>query len=83
MNDLGGTYYNGYYTDDGASWLAKDLNEFAINTLQNRAANASLGLVFMNYADVQPTSGQLYRSDELIQTVIDNNFKFNLRKAVN
>ncbi len=83
MNDLGGTYYNGYYTDDGASRLAKDLNEFAINTLQNRAANASLGLVFMNYADVQPTSGQLYRSDELIQTVIDNNFKFNLRKAGN
>ena len=83
MNDLGGTYYNGYYTDDGASRLAKDLNEFAINTLQNRAANASLGLVFMNYADVQSTSGQLYRSDELIQTVIDNNFKFNLRKAGN
>ena len=34
----------------------------------------------MNFADKQSDSGAKYKSDWLIQTIIDNNFKFALRK---
>lgn len=83
MNDLGG-----YYSDDtdinsrgtGIQALAIDMNQMGVEELQDRAENAGLGLVFMNFADKQANSGALYKSDWLIQTLIDNNFKFALRK---
>ena len=59
------------------------MNALGIRELQARTENASLGLIFLNFADRNENSGQLYRSDELIQTVIDNNFKFALRKRAN
>lgn len=82
MNDLGG-----YYSDrgdinnrgTGQQALAMDMNDMAVDELQKRTENAGLGLVFMNFADMQPGSGPLYQSDWLIQTLIDNNFKFELR----
>lgn len=82
MNDLGG-----YYSDNGdiknrgtgQQALAMDMNDMAVDELQKRTENAGLGLVFMNFADMQPGSGALYQSDWLIQTLIDNNFKFELR----
>ena len=88
MNDLGGYYQ--YCSRDG--WhlihnetkdvvgLTKDMNDLGVSELQNRTENAGLGLVYMNFADKQEDSGALYKSDWLIQTVIDNNFKFALRK---
>lgn len=89
MNDLGGNYS---YCDkrhliSGTSHnikidvegLTKDLNQLGIDELQNRAENAGLGLIFMNYAN-RGTTGQAYKSDLLLQTIIDNNFKFALRK---
>lgn len=89
MNDLGGYYcwetrewalvpYWQEHTDTKA--LATDMNNVGVSELQNRAENASLGLVYMNFADKQDDSGALYKSDWLIQTIIDNNFKFALRK---
>lgn len=83
MNDLGG-----YYSDNGdinnrgtgIEALAIDMNQMGVDELQNRTENAGLGLVFMNFADKQGTSGAKYKSDWLIQTLIDNNFKFALRK---
>lgn len=51
-----------------------------VDYLQARTQNASLGLVMMNFADKQGDSGAKYKSDWLIQTIIDNNFKFALRK---
>lgn len=89
MNDLGG-----YYCWETREWLvvpywqehidtkalATDMNNLGVSELQNRAENASLGLVYMNFADKQGDSGALYKSDWLIQTIIDNNFKFALRK---
>lgn len=91
MNDLGGYYY--YQTEItgpfGGHWgwtdhedpagLAEEMNNFGVQLLQERTENAGLGLVFMNFADKQEGSGVNYRSDWLIQTVIDNNFKFQLR----
>lgn len=83
MNDLGG-----YYSDNrdingrgtGIEALAIDMNQMGVDELQDRTENAGLGLVFMNFADKQSNSGVKYKSDWLIQTLIDNNFKFALRK---
>lgn len=93
MNDCGGTFHgdvsgtDGYDKDYGngdtnaeapidfARWFNPQITRY----LQERDANASLGLVFFNFADKQ-TTGQEYGTDNLIQSIIDNNFKFNLRK---
>lgn len=88
FNDLGGYYYEAHKNLIGQTVvdredpiaLALELNQLGVSELQNRAENAGLGLVFMNYADKQSESGVKYKSDWLIQTVIDNNFKFALRK---
>ena len=80
MNDLGGVYVKG----NDSKNLAKDMNQAARDYLSKRAddANASLGLVFMNFADREPNSGAdpEIQSDIMIQNIIDNNFKFGLRK---
>lgn len=78
MNDIGGRYRED--TDDAVTRLTTELNNYSVGLLQNRTANASLGLIFMNFADKLETSGARYKSDWLIQTIIDNNFKFALRK---
>lgn len=87
MNDLGGCYFYqtegfwGWHTDhEDPEGLATDMNNLGVSELQNRAENAGLGLVYMNFADKQADSGAKYKSDWLIQTIIDNNFKFALRK---
>ena len=79
MNDIGGRYIED--TDDAVTRLTTELNNYSVGLLQNRTANASLGLIFMNFADKLETSGALYKSDWLILTIIDNNFKFALRKV--
>lgn len=95
MNDLGG-YYSWCTRDDWSHsndvlnvvphevskdiiTLTKDLNQLGIDELQNREENAGLGLIFMNFAN-RGTTGQAYKSDLLLQIIIDNNFKFALRK---
>lgn len=87
MNDLGGYYFYqtegflGWYADhEDPEGLATDMNNLGVSELQNRTENAGLGLVYMNFADKQSDSGAKYKSDWLIQTIIDNNFKFALRK---
>lgn len=83
MNDLGGYYSDGSDINGrgtGIQALAIDMNQMGVDELQDRTENAGLGLVFMNFADKQSNSGAKYKSDWLIQTLIDNNFKFALRK---
>lgn len=93
MNDCGGTFHgdvsgtdgydrdygNGDTNDDAPIAFARWFNPQITRYLQERDANASLGLVFFNFADKQDT-GKQYGTDNLIQSIIDNNFKFNLRK---
>lgn len=93
MNDCGGTFhydvsgtdgYDGNYgdgdiNDNAPIAFARWFNPQITRYLQERDANASLGLVFFNFADKQDT-GKKYGTDNLIQSIIDNNFKFNLRK---
>lgn len=75
FNCLGGNYENG--TTHDAKTFTDDITPWAIDLLQLRTENASLGLVYMNHADANSISANL------IQTIIDNNFKFELRKAGN
>lgn len=93
MNDCGGTFHgdvsgtndydkdygNGDTNDEAPIAFARWFNPQITSYLQQRDENASLGLVFFNFADKQ-TTGQQYGTDNLIQTIIDNNFKFDLRK---
>lgn len=76
MNDLGGYYKENKSTTE----LATETNKVAVDELQRRTENAGLGLIYMNFADKHEDSGFLYNSDELIQTIIMNNRKFQLRK---
>lgn len=92
MNDLGGSYCwcevnhgisnRDHVVNYDIVTLTKELNQLGIDELQNREENAGLGLIFMNFAN-RGTTGQEYKSDLLLQTIIDNNFKFALRKKVN
>ena len=79
MNDLGG-YNSDLSGQKRITEFTKELNLLGITSIQKRGQNAGMGLVFMNFADRFDDSGVIYRSNELIQTVIDNNFKFALRK---
>lgn len=83
-NNLGGFYCVNETFDDSeggtTTTYSTDVNTAAVDVLQRRTQNASLGMVMMNFADRDPDSGGLYKSDYLITTVIDNNFKFALRK---
>ena len=75
MVDLGGYYTTG----KDSKQLALDMNTLGVSELQKRGNNAGLGIVLMNFADRRDDSGKLYKSDWLLQTVVDNNFKFGLR----
>ena len=84
MNDLGGSFVGGSYSGDPSSQgiidLTLEMAPFAVRQLQERSENASLGLIFFNFADNLPESGQKYGTASLIQTIVDNNFKFALHK---
>ncbi len=76
LNDLGGSYASstgGEYQEGVNNWTAK-IGPYATNLLQNRTEDATLGIVLMNYAD--PSNEY---SGNLIQTIINNNFNFQLR----
>ena len=81
LNNLGGFYRT---TEGGRGGdtrtYATDMHNKVVDILQDRTENAALGIVMMNFADKREGSGQNYKSDWLIQTIIDNNFKFALRK---
>lgn len=58
----------------------KEITPEIIRYVQMRGQDAALGLVMMNFADKQDGSGAEYGCDALIQTIINNNFTFALRK---
>ena len=78
MNDLGGFYKS--ESTQGVKDLAAILNSEFFDKIQTRNDNAGLGLIYMNFADSLTGYGKDLKSPELIQTIIDNNFKFQLRK---
>ena len=78
MNDLGGSMMvNGDINTAGVNTLTAEIGPFATEYLFNRGTvNATLGIVYMNHA----TPNNEY-SGNLIQTVINNNFSFQLRTS--
>ena len=72
FNCLGGKYDG---SNNAVSWT-NYISPRVTQTLQERTENASLGLVFMNHVNSDGTAN-------ILQTIIDNNFKFQLRKAGN
>lgn len=84
MMDLGGYYYaaavGGLFGERCNSvGVAEDLTPHFFQYFNTREQNASLGTVYMNFADNNPDYGAKYGCDYLIQTIIDNNFSFPLR----
>lgn len=97
MNDIGGektdvssgttsqnsgNYSDGIQYSDGIEYTAAELNQLCLNELLTREENAGMGLIFMNFANRGET-GKKFQSDLILQTIIDNNFKFALRKKEN
>ena len=78
LNDLGGCYVNGIYSggesQDGVSAWTQEVGPYATRLLQNRTEDATLGIVLINYANPENDY-----SGNLIQTIINNNFSFQLR----
>ena len=78
LNDLGGCYVNGIYdsgeSQDGVSAWTQEVGPYATRLLQNRTEDATLGIVLINYANPDNE-----HSGNLIQTIINNNFNFQLR----
>ena len=78
MNDLGGSMNNGKTeTTNGVNELTQEIGPFATQYLFDRGTvNATLGIVYLNHA----TPNNQY-SGNLIQTIINNNFSFQLRTS--
>ena len=78
LNDLGGSYVNGNYgtgeTQNGVDDWTAYIGPYATRLLQNRTVDATLGIVLINFAN--PANQY---SGNLIQTIINNNFNFQLR----
>lgn len=78
LNDLGGSYVNDNYgtgeTQNGVDDWTAYIGPYATRLLQNRTEDATLGIVLINYAN--PNNQY---SGNLIQTIINNNFNFQLR----
>lgn len=78
LNDLGGCYVNGGYSSDesqrGVDAWTQEVGPYATRLLQNRTEDATLGIVLINYANPENDY-----SGNLIQTIINNNFSFQLR----
>ena len=80
LNDLGGCYVNGGYSSgesqSGVDAWTQEVGPYATRLLQNRTEDATLGIVLINYANPENQY-----SGNLIQTIINNNFNFQLRTA--
>ena len=78
LNDLGGCYVNGGYSSgesqNGVNAWTQEVGPYATRLLQNRTEDATLGIVLINYANPDNE-----HSGNLIQTIINNNFNFQLR----
>ena len=82
FNDVSGNVgTGGSPTTEGILTGINEMNDFVVKELSNRGQNAALGLIYMSYANRKGQVGQQYKCGELIQSIIDNNFRFQLRKA--
>lgn len=81
--DLGGYYSRVLGVVCDAQTFTSDMMPYFFEYFNTRSQNAALGVVLMNFADNNENYGQTYGTANLIQTVIDNNFSFQLRTRGN
>lgn len=83
--DLGGFYTTAIFNISiyNGEAAAEELTPYFFEFFNTRTENASLGVVYMNFADNLQDFGARYGCDQLIQTVINNNFTFQLRTRGN
>lgn len=79
--DLGGFYTTAIFNISiyNGEAAAEELTPYFFEFFNTRTENASLGVVYMNFADNLADYGAKYGCDQLIQTIINNNFTFQLR----
>lgn len=79
--DLGGFYTTAIFNISiyNGEAAAEELTPHFFEFFNTRTENASLGVVYMNFADNLADYGARYGCDQLIQTIINNNFTFQLR----
>lgn len=79
--DLGGFYTTAIFNISiyNGEAAAEELTPHFFEFFNTRTENASLGVVYMNFADNLADYGAKYGCDQLIQTIINNNFTFQLR----
>lgn len=84
MNDVSGCILERNATDATTAGILsgiESMNNYVVNKMGQRIEkNAPLGLVYMSYANRNTENSLKYNCGELIQTIIDNNFRFNLRR---
>lgn len=84
MNDVSGCILERNATDATTQGILngiESMNNYVVNKMGQRIEkNAPLGLVYMSYANRNTENSFNYNCGELIQTIIDNNFRFNLRR---
>ena len=78
VGDVTGDYVQGNYSrgesNAGVADLTEEMGYYVTKLLQKRTEDATLGVVYVNFANPEnPYSGNL------IQTIINNNFSFQLR----
>lgn len=81
--DLGGYYSRILGLACDAQTFTRDMMPYFFEYFNTRSQNAALGVVLMNFADDNADYGARYDCDYLIQTIIDNNFSFQLRTRGN
>ncbi|HJH65462.1 MAG TPA: hypothetical protein OIM59_12685 [Bacteroides mediterraneensis] len=79
LNDIGGSYKSERWNDtnetqETVNALTAKINPKAVDFLQTRTDDATLGIVLINQIDPNDTY-----TGNLVQTIINNNFNFQLR----
>ena len=79
LNHLSG-YTGGISTESGYRNNAAYQNEHSIEYLHNRTTPGSTGILLFDYSGAATSSNTTVQGDVMLQTVIDNNYKYRMRR---
>ena len=79
LNHLSG-YTGGVSTESGYRNNAAYQNAHSIEYLHNRSTPGSTGILLFDYSGAATSSSTTVQGDVMLQTVIDNNYKYRMRR---
>lgn len=79
LNHLSG-YTGGVSTESGYRNNAAYQNAHSIEYLHNRSTPGSTGILMFDYSGAATSGGYNVQGDVMLQTVIDNNYKYRMRR---